>query len=165
MSASGPRDRLALYDLFTLGLSVYVLAALVAGTVLPLDPESRKVLGTADNVVCLVLLADFFRNLIRAERKLEYLRWGWLDLVASIPTVDALRFARLARMIRVVRVLRGCRSARHLGAFIVSRRAGVALWGMALLTFLVLVFSAVAILHVERDAPAANIRTAADAVW
>jgi voltage-gated potassium channel len=165
MTASGPRERLALYDLFTLGLSVYVLAALAASTVLPLDPESRKVLSAADNAVCLVFLVDFFRNLIRADRKMEYLRWGWLDLAASIPTVDALRFARVARMVRVVRVLRGFRSARHLGAFILGARAGAAFWGMALLSFLVLVFSAVAILQVERDAPGASIRTAADAVW
>ncbi|HEX8670556.1 MAG TPA: ion transporter [Longimicrobium sp.] len=165
MPASAPTERLALYDLFTLGLSVYVLAALVASTLLPLDPESRKVLDTADNVICLVFLLDFFRNLIRADRKMEYLRWGWLDLVASIPTLDALRFARVARMVRVVRVLRGFRSARHLGAFILGTRAGAAFWGMALLTFLVLVFSSVAILHVERDAPGASIRTAADAVW
>jgi voltage-gated potassium channel len=158
-------ERLALHDLFTLGLGVYVLAALVASTVLPLDPESRKVLGAADNVVCLVFLVDFFRNLVRADRKMEYLRWGWLDLGASIPTVDALRFAWVARIVRVVRVLRGFRSARHLGAFVLGTRAGAAFWGMALLSFLVLVFSAVAILQVERDAPEASIRTAADSLW
>ena len=165
MPAFRPPERLALYDLFTLGLSVYVLSALVASTVFPLDPESMKVLGAADYAVCLAFLVDFFRNLIRAERKMEYLRWGWLDLVAGIPTVDALRFARAARMVRVVRVLRGFRSARHLGAFILGTRAGAAFWGMALLAFLMLVFSAVAILQVERDAPGASIRTAADALW
>ncbi len=162
--APGPGS-LALYDLFMLGLSVYVLAALAASTLLPLEAESRKVLGAADNAVCIAFLTDFFRNLVRADRKLEYLRWGWLDLAASIPTVDALRFARVARMVRVVRVLRGFRSVRHLVAFILSTRAGAAFWGMALLSFLALVFSAVSILQVERNAPGANIRTAGDALW
>lgn len=164
MSAPGP-ERLALYDLFTLGLSGYVLGAMAATAVLPLGPESRKVLGAADNVVCLVFLVDFIRNLVRAERKMEYLRWGWLDLAASIPTVDALRFARVARIVRVARVLRGFRCAQRLGAFILGKRAGAAFWGVALLSFLVLVFSSVAILEVERDAPGASILTAADAVW
>jgi voltage-gated potassium channel len=96
---------------------------------------------------------------------MEYLRWGWLDLVASIPTVDALRFARMARIVRVARVLRGFRSAQRLGTFILRKRAGAALWGLALLAFLALVFSSVAILEVERDAPGATILTAGDAVW
>jgi voltage-gated potassium channel len=163
--ASAAPERLALYDLFMLGLSVYVLAALFASAVLPLDPESKKVLDAADNAVCVMFLFDFLRNLVRAERKMEYLRWGWLDLVASIPTVDALRFTRMARIVRVARVLRGFRSAQRLGTFILRRRAGAALWGLALLAFLVLVFSSVAILEVERDAPGATILTAADAVW
>jgi voltage-gated potassium channel len=153
------------YDLFMLGLSVYVLLALAVAAFLPLDGQSRQVLQSADNAVCVVFLADFVRNFIRADHKLEYLRWGWLDLLASIPTIDALRFARLARVVRIIRVLRGFRSARQLIAFVLQRRAQSAFWGMALASFILLVFASITILEVERDAPGANITSARDAVW
>ncbi|HYW06453.1 MAG TPA: ion transporter [Longimicrobium sp.] len=156
---------LSAYDLFSLGLSLYVLAALVVGALLPANAPSRHVLQVADDVVCAFFLVDFARNLVRAERKLAYLKWGWLDLLASIPTLDALRFARVARIVRIVRILRGFRSARHLVTFVLRRRAQAALWGMALVSFILVVFAAVAILEVERDARGANIQTAGDAVW
>jgi len=165
-SADGGSGRtLAPYDLFSLGLSVYVLLALLAAVLVPLDAPTRQVLQTADNAVCAFFFLDFVRSLLRAERKLAYLKWGWLDLLASIPMVDALRFARVARIVRIIRLLRGFRSARHLIAFALQRRAQAAAWGMALASFVLVVFSSVAILEVERGAEGANIDSAADAVW
>lgn len=161
----GDGRTLAPYDLFSLGLSVYVLLALLVGVLVPMDAASRQVLQTADNAVCVFFLLDFVRGLLRAERKLAYLKWGWLDLLASIPTVDALRFARVARIVRIIRLLRGFRSARHLIAFALLRRAQAAAWGMALASFVLVVFSSVAILEVERGAEGANIDSAPDAVW
>ncbi|HEX8430485.1 MAG TPA: ion transporter [Longimicrobium sp.] len=156
---------LAAYDLFSLGLSLYVLVALVVGALLPVDAPSRHVLEVADDGVCAFFLIDFVRNFVRAERKLAYLKWGWLDLLASIPTLDAFRFARLGRIVRIVRILRGFRSVRHLVTFVLRRRAQAALWGMAVVSFILVVFASVAILEVERGAVGSNIRTAGDAVW
>ena len=33
----------------------------------------------------------------------EQAGWGWLDLLSSIPMVDALRWGRLARVLRIIR--------------------------------------------------------------
>ena len=38
------------------------------------------------------------------------LRWGWLDLLSSVPAVDFLRIGRAARILRILRILRGIRT-------------------------------------------------------
>ena len=80
------------YELFSLALSVVALVVLsltVSGTQ---TPETRQLLELADLTLCGFFFLDFCRNLAVAENRLRYLyTWGWLDLAASIPAVDALR--------------------------------------------------------------------------
>src|SRR5687767_6443422 len=88
------------YELFMLGLSAYVIAALAAEVVLPLNESTRTILRNADAAICIVFLFDFLRNIYRSEAKLTYLAtWGWVDLASSIPLVDALRWGRAARVV------------------------------------------------------------------
>ena len=56
-----------------------------------------------------------------AERKLAYLKWGWIDLISSIPMLDFVRWGRIARVVRLIRVLRGVRSTRMLVAMSEAR--------------------------------------------
>jgi voltage-gated potassium channel len=103
-------------------------------------------------------------SLSRAPRKWTYLvTWGWLDLLSSIPTVDALRWGRTARVMRILRVLRGVRSTRALAHFLVQRRAQSALLATLLLSLLHLVFASIVMLQFE-TAATSNIRTAGGAM-
>ena len=86
----------ALYQLTLLVLSLYVLTVLVIEAFFVSDPETRQVLQYIDVMVCLVFLSDFFVNLYVAPKKLEYLKWGWIDLVSSIPMVDPLRWGAVS---------------------------------------------------------------------
>ncbi len=74
----------------TLLLSIYVLVALFVQSVFRLPPETTAMLDRIDFVVCIVFLADFFVQLVRAPAKLKFLRWGWIDFVSSIPMLDIL---------------------------------------------------------------------------
>ncbi len=153
------------YDLFMVGLSVYVLLALLADVLLPLPAPTRVILEYADTGICFIFLADFLVNLVRAPDRLAYLKWGWIDLVSSIPAVDALRWGRAVRLVRILRVLRAVRSVRRLGAFIMERRAEATFLTAALLSILMVVFSSVVILELEGASPRANIATPQDAIW
>ena len=157
--SSGP------YQLFMLGLCVYVLAALAAAVVFDLDGRTRIILDQADTAICFFFLGDFLRSLWRAEKKLHYLyTWGWLDLLSSIPTVPFLRWGRAARIVRILRVLRGLRATRFLSTMVLRQRAQCAFWATFLFAILVIVFGSIAILYLEVS-PQANIATAEDALW
>lgn len=162
MSQGNP---IGLYSIYVLALSAFALTILVALTLLPLAPNTREVLEYTDTAVCGLFLIDFAVTFWRAERKLHYLtRWGWIDLLSSIPTVDVLRWGRAARALRILRVLRGIRAARIITDFAVRRRAQSTLMAASLVTLLLLTLSSIAILQLETG-PEANIRTAGDAVW
>jgi voltage-gated potassium channel len=153
------------YLLFMLILSVLALVALAVEAIFSLDQGTRKILGYADTLVCVFFFLDFLVMLHRAKNKRRYLlTWGWLDLASSIPMLDALRWGRAARIMRIFRVLRGVRAARILSVFILERRAESAFLATTLLSIILVVVSAVAVLHFEAGSEA-NIKTPEDAVW
>lgn len=153
------------YQIFILALSLYALGAVAAQATLPLDGGTRAILDYADYAVCALFLLDFFLSLRRAGDRLRYLAtWGWLDLLSSIPAVDAARWGRIGRVVRVFRVLRALRATRALTAAVLRRRAENAFLAASLVAILLVVFSSIAILEFERHG-ASNIRSAEDAIW
>jgi voltage-gated potassium channel len=153
------------YQLFMLALCVYALAALGLEAAYPPGSEMRLLLSYADTGVCALFLTDFFVSLYRAEHRWRYLyTWGWLDLLSSIPTLDAARWGRAARITRIVRVLRGIRATKILTSLVLEKRRESGLLAAALLALLLLTMASISILHVETEA-GSNIKTAEDAIW
>lgn len=153
------------YQLFVLGLSLFVLLMLATQTLVPIAPETRTVLEYADFAVCLLFFVDFGVSLVKAsDRKAYLLRWGWIDFASSIPVVDQLRWGRLARIFRVFRVLRGVRAAKILSSFILERRAQSAFLAVALLSIVFIVLGSIAVLQFEIGTES-NIQSAEDALW
>jgi voltage-gated potassium channel len=159
------RGTTGIYELLMLGLCAYVLMALAAMTLFRLDESVIHILEYVDAGVCVLFLTDFCIQYARAESKLRYLRWGWIDLVSSIPTWGWLRWGRLARVVRILRLLRGVKSVKTFAEVLSARRADSAVAVAAFVAVLTVVFASVVVLHFEQDNPAANIRTAEDALW
>ena len=153
------------YHLFMLALCVATLLMLSAGVVLRLDEPTHAILDYADTFICALFFADFLFSLARAPHRLQYLaRWGWIDLLSSIPTIGPLRWGRLARIARILRVLRAVRSARVIGAFLLGRRAESAAMAVSFLCLLLIVSCSIAVLQFERPV-GGNIASAEDALW
>ncbi|MCC6133055.1 MAG: ion transporter [Acidobacteria bacterium] len=158
-------DRPSPYLVFLLMISFTALVILGVQVLAPLDQKTEEILEYADNLICVFFLLDFLRSFYRAESKLRYMTtWGWLDLLSSIPAVDALRLGRTGRILRIVRVLRGIRSTKTLAEFIIRRRAEGAFLTASLVSLLLSIIAAIAVLHFE-NSPDANIKTPEDALW
>lgn len=153
------------YQLFMLALCLWALAVLALGSFAKWSESTRTIIDYADNAVCLLFFIDFLWTFSRVERRWRYLAsWGWIDLISSIPTLDALRWGRAARLMRIIRVLRGIRSARALTHFVIGRRAESAFLASILITIFLLVAASIAILEFEVP-EGGNIATAQDAMW
>jgi voltage-gated potassium channel len=153
------------YQIFMLVLSAWALTLLGASAILQLSEPTRQLLFWADTTLCLFFFIDFLRSLYNAPRKFAwFIRWGWLDLLSSVPAVDALRVGRLARIVRIARVLRAFRSARTIGHFMLHQRRHTAGYSALLFTVLLLSVCSIAILQIE-PAAGGNITTAEDALW
>ncbi len=157
-------EKLTFLNLLIIILSFYVLGSLIIDTFFSLPAEIKKILVFIDNVICVIFLYDFIIRYRNADNKLKFMKWGWIDLVASIPTLDFMRAGRLLRLIRLFRILRAFRSTRHLIQHVFKNKIQGTLTSVALIAVLMLLFSSIDILQFE-TAPNSNIKTAEDAIW
>ena len=116
-------EKLGFLNLIVIVFSVYVLIALLIDTFFKLPPNIHDLLQLIDDGICFVFIYEFLHRLIIAENKLTYLKWGWIDLVSSIPSFPLIRFGRLFRLVRLFRILRAFRSIRVLAKHIFQNRA------------------------------------------
>jgi voltage-gated potassium channel len=159
-------DKPSPYQIFMLALCFYALFALGIEHVIPIDKETKEIIDIVDVAVCAVFFVDFIFNMVRAPSKWRYFfKWGWIDLLSSIPNIDILRLGRASRILRIFQILRGLKATKILASFILERRKQGAFLAAALTSFLLIIFSSIAILHFEKEVPSANIMTAEDAVW
>ena len=145
-------------------LSIYVLLALLVQSVFHLGPEASAFLDRIDFGVCVVFLIDFFVRLTKAKSKSNFLKWGWIDFISSIPMLDIFRFGRVIRVVRVFRLLRAFRSANNLIRYMLKSRKTSSFAGVVVVSFILMVFSSIAMLQFE-TMPDSNIRTPMDAFW
>jgi voltage-gated potassium channel len=153
-----------LFDLLIIVLSVYVLLALLISSIFYIPKEIYKLLEITDNGICLFFLIDFIRNFYNAENKYEYMKWGWIDLISSVPMLPSFRVGRLFRLIRLIRILRAFRSTKILIRYIFKSKIKGTMISVFIITLLIILASSVSILIVEKG-PSCNIRTAGDAIW
>ena len=164
LNPDGSQKRLIGLQLVMLVLSVYVLVALFADTTFHLPVQISALLRTLDTIICFIFLGDFFYHLYRAEKRLAFLKWGWVDFISSIPLLTWFRWGRVVPMIRVIRVLRGARSVKYILHILFKNEARGIFGTVALVTATLLIFASIAILNVE-TVPESNIKTASDALW
>lgn len=157
-------ERPTAFQLFMLIISVYVLIALVIEFTLTLPPQVSALLLMIDHLICVVFLLDFSVRFYQAENKWAFMKWGWIDLLASIPLVEELRVMRLFRIMRLLRLFRAIRSAKNIASWLLSQRNHGALSVAFGLSVLLVIFGSIAILLIEgpKQGP---IDTGEEAIW
>ena len=164
MPGSSPPTELKPFQAIILVLSLLAVAVLTVEIFFAIPPEAQRVMRWTDNLICTLFLFDFSVRFNRAESKLTFMKWGWIELLASIPEIEALRWGRLFRVFRILRIILITRTLRqYLTEFFHNRtQGGVA--SVFLITFLVIFFSSLSILIAERSS-GSMIVTAGDALW
>lgn len=162
--ASQKHETPSVWQLVMVVLSVYVLGAIVAETFLQLSEGTIEILDYADMVICFIFIGDWTTRFILADSKMAFLKWGWIDLISSIPSLPMFRWGRAVRVIRILRILRAFRSTKILIAVLFQNRARSAFASVATISLLLTILAAIAILNLETD-PESNIKSPGDALW
>ncbi|WP_069383145.1 ion transporter [Halomonas caseinilytica] len=157
-------DRLSPFQLLILVLSIYVLGALAVDVLFTLSPEMSRLLHYIDLFVCLFFFADFCIRFRAARNKWRFMRWGWIDLVASIPA-GWLFAGRLVRVVQVIRLLRAIKSLHMIWRVLFRNRAKGFFVSVTTATLLLIAFGSMTILMVEGPNPESSIDTAEEALW
>ena len=157
-------ERLCIFQLVLLVVSVVLLLALIADATFTLPSEVSKIFQLLDLSGCGLFFTDFCVRFYRAESRMQFMRWGWIDLLACIPNIDALRVGRMVRVLRILRLLRGVRIGHRIVSLVFQNKPKSAFASVFLTSLLLGAFASVSILIAE-DGPEANIKNAEDAIW
>ncbi len=152
------------FQLFILVLSFYVLSTLLADLLFDLPPDVSDLLGYIDNIVCVFFFIDFVRRLQMAEDKWRFMRWGWIDLLASVPA-SGLQAAKMVRAVQILRALRAIKSTQMIWRLLFRNRAESIVASAATATLLLVAFGAITMLLVEAPNPQSAINTPEEALW
>ena len=153
------------WQLCVLVLSLLALVSISIEALFVKDPEIRKIFISIDLIVCAIFFIDFLILFFSASSKRRYmLRWGWIDLLSSIPLVDPLRWGRLARVARIIAILRAVKSISVLGRSVKSSPFETLSVMIFIIVFLSFSVSAGLILGFERGYNS-SLSTSSDALW
>ena len=144
-----------------------LFSVLLVGAEALIDPKSEMhhLFQSFDFAICILLLMDFVGALITAPNKWHYFKtWGWLDLISSIPAIPLFRCGRIVRLIRVIRIIRSVKATRLVASTFFAKKGENTLFGMVLVTLILIVTCSATVLHFERLGEG-NILTADDALW
>lgn len=165
MNDSAPESKLPPqpFDLFIAVTAIVVLSLLSWRMFLDPSSETVHLIDMIDIGICVVFFADFIRQFIIAPSKWRYLTtWGPIDLAASIPAVQLLRWSRLLRIIVIIRALKSMHAIIH--AFRSNRRLAIVIASF-LVAEVVVIGSCFTVLHFESQDSSANLTNAADVLW
>jgi voltage-gated potassium channel len=165
LHAQEPPEELGPFQFGILVLSIVLIIGLAAEIVLDVHPELKRLVFIIDTAVCGLLLIDFCIRFNEAKSKLQFMKWGWIDLIASIPAIDAFRYGRILRVVRVIRLLIAIRSFKRLLNILWQSKTSAGLTGILVISFLVISFGSAGVLMAELNEPNANISSAEDAIW
>ncbi len=158
------KEPFGILDIAVAIMSIYVLGVMIVESFWTLPRETAHLLQYIDWVLCAFFLGEFTLRFIKTSDKNYFMRYGWIDLVASIPILPHLHIARVFRLMRVVRAFRTICKAHLFVAHFRHNKVQTTVGTAVLIGAILMIFSSITILQVE-VAPNSNIRTAEDALW
>lgn len=150
------------WDWLILVIAGVSLLLVLLETFLTLTPETLRTLTLVDRVACAFFVIDVIVRWRRAGWRTGYWRWGWFELLASLPLDNAFRILQAVRIYRVVRVLRALRRLQVASRGSTLDEELLAVPGIALLLVILCINL---VLEVEQSAPGSHIRGHGDAIW
>lgn len=156
-------NKISFFEIIIFILSLYVLCVMTLELFMPMSEEMKELLWMIDTSICVIFIIDFLINFIKAPQKLHFLKFGIIDLLASIPNIGILRFGRIAKIIRVFRVIKAAKSInRILNQTFKNKGEGI-FKSVILFSILLVIASSLLILTFEKGI--GEINNAQDAFW
>ncbi|MGY5450568.1 potassium channel family protein [Agarivorans sp. MS3-6] len=149
------------FDLAIMLLSIIAIGIVSCLFFYPTDSELRSLLVTLDTLICCVFIAHFFSKMLRSNNPKRYFQHHWIDLLASIPMVEPLRFLRF---IHAYKLISAISKQRQLFKKLLSRRIESTLAMILLIIFLIVLAGSVGILLAE-GGEGGQIQNSGEALW
>ena len=154
------------WDFVILIFSIFSLAILPIQMFYKRSEDVLLIIDSADIVLCSFFFADFLKQLFQVKgARLAYMKYGWIDLLSSIPSIPILQIGRIFRILRLLKVMRQVSKLSDLTEGLFRNPTAGAFAVTSVLAVSTVFMSAFLVLEAEYNVPEAKIRTAGDALW
>jgi voltage-gated potassium channel len=156
------KERLHAWDWSVLFVAIVALLALIIETFVPLSTSTMHSLLIVDRYSCYIFMIDVLVRWRRMGWSSKYWKWGWLDLLASLPldtafrALQAIRIYRFIRLVRIMYKFKGVTAGTTLSEKILA---------VPIVVSVAVLFSSALIIEAEKSAPDVMIKTGGDAIW
>ncbi|MDX2322223.1 MAG: ion transporter, partial [Moritella sp.] len=137
------------FQIFILILSLHVVVSSFLQLIFTFSPNVTEILTSVDNTICLFFFTDFIIRFYQAESKLHFMKWGWVDLLSSIPMVQQLQLIRIIRIARILKSIQHIRSSKIIFKMIFEHRFKATFSLVSAISFILVTSGAIGILLLE----------------
>lgn len=153
------------FQIFMLILSLQVVISSLLQLIFTFSSSVTDILTSVDNTICLFFFTDFVIRFYQADNKLQFMKWGWIDLLSSVPMIEQLQFIRIIRIARVLRSIQHIRSSKMIFKMLFEHRFKATFSLVSAISFILVSFGAIGILLLEEGHTGSNINSGIDALW
>ena len=158
---TAPQASLSVFEMGVLVLAV--LSVFLWPGLYSASEATTRILVLSDYAVSAVFLVKFVFDLLRAPSKRRFMRWGWIDLIASIPALPILHGLRLFRIVRLFRQAKALHSQSAVLQHLTAHRAEATFSFIVLVMLISMGSGSLLILNLESGT--GNITTPEEAIW
>jgi len=154
------------WDFVILIFSIFSLALLPIQMLYKGSEDILQIVDSADYVLCSFFFADFVRQFIKAKgARLAYMKYGWIDLLSSIPIIPGAALGRIFRILRILKVIRQVSKLSDITEGLFRNPTAGAFAVTSVLAVSTIFMSAFLVLEAECNVVGAKIKNAGDALW
>jgi len=154
------------WDFVILVFSIFSLALLPIQMLYKGSEDILQIVDSADYVLCSFFFADFVKQFIQAKgARLAYMKYGWIDLLSSIPIIPGAALGRIFRILRILKVIRQVSKLSDITEGLFRNPTAGAFAVTSVLAVSTVFMSAFLVLEAECNVAGAKIKNAGDALW
>jgi len=154
------------WDFVILIFSIFSLALLPIQMLYKGSEDILQIVDSADYVLCSFFFADFVKQFIQAKgARLAYMKYGWIDLLSSIPIIPGAALGRIFRILRILKVIRQVSKLSDITEGLFRNPTAGAFAVTSVLAVSTIFMSAFLVLEAECNVAGAKIMNAGDALW
>lgn len=154
------------WDFIILIFSIFSLSLIPLQMLHKGSEDILIIIDSADIVLCSFFFADFLKQLVQAKgARLAYMKYGWIDLLSSIPIIPGAQIGRVFRILRILKVMRQVSKLSDLTEGLFHNPTAGAFAVTSVLAISTIFMSAFLVLEAEFGEPGARIKNAGDALW
>jgi len=154
------------WDFVILIFSIFSLALLPIQMLYKVSEDILQIVDSADYVLCSFFFADFVRQFIQAGgARLAYMKYGWIDLLSSIPIIPGAALGRIFRILRILKVIRQVSKLSDITEGLFRNPTAGAFAVTSVLAVSTIFMSAFLVLEAECNVAGPKIQNAGDALW